>query len=274
MIIARQLVKTYPGPDGSTIRALGPLDLHVASGEFVCVVGPSGCGKSTLLRLIAGLDQPSSGSLEVSAQQPVLVFQGDSTFPWLTVYGNVEYPLKLRGWPERERELAVNHQLALVGLSSFAEAYPYQLSGGMKQRVALARAWVGDPAVLLMDEPFGALDEQTRVALQHELLRLWEGPQRADALTQRKTIVFVTHAIDEALALGDRVLVMSSAPGQIVQELRVPFPRPRDPIQLKRDPRFGELAYALWQALSPARRAGPAQREAMSAASEPTSDAR
>ena len=168
----------------------------------------------------------------------------------------------------------MNHQLALVGLSSFAEAYPYQLSGGMKQRVALARAWVGDPAVLLMDEPFGALDEQTRVALQHELLRLWEGPQRADALTQRKTIVFVTHAIDEALALGDRVLVMSSAPGQIVQELRVPFPRPRDPIQLKRDPRFGELAYALWQALSPARRAGPAQREAMSAASEPTSDAR
>ncbi len=175
MITARQLVKTYPGPDGSTIRALGPLDLQVAAGEFVCIVGPSGCGKSTLLRLIAGLDQPTSGGLEVGASQPVLVFQGDSTFPWLTVHDNVEYPLKLRGWSEPERESAVSRQLALVGLSDFAEAYPYQLSGGMKQRVALARAWVSDPQVLLMDEPFGALDEQTRVVLQNELLKLWEG---------------------------------------------------------------------------------------------------
>jgi NitT/TauT family transport system ATP-binding protein len=251
MITARQLVKTYPGPDGSTIRALGPLDLQVAAGEFVCIVGPSGCGKSTLLRLIAGLDQPTSGSLEVGASQPVLVFQGDSTFPWLTVHDNVEYPLKLRGWSEPERESAVSRQLALVGLSDFAEAYPYQLSGGMKQRVALARAWVSDPQVLLMDEPFGALDEQTRVVLQNELLKLWERPQRAESPTQRKTILFVTHAIDEALALADRVLVISSAPGRIVHELRVPFARPRDPIQLKRDPRFGELAYALWQALKP-----------------------
>jgi len=249
MILARQLAKTFPGPDGLAIHALGPLDLDVAQGEFVCLVGPSGCGKSTLLRLVAGLEQPTSGLLQTGGRQPILVFQGDSTFPWLTVYGNVEYPLKLRGWSEKEREAAVAQQLGLVGLSRFAEAYPYQLSGGMKQRVALARAWVGDPEVLLMDEPFGALDEQTRVALQAELLRLWEGAQQPGSPTARKTVLFVTHAIDEALALADRVLVMSSAPGRIIKEVHVPFARPRDAIQLKRDPRFGELAYELWQAL-------------------------
>ncbi|BCX03253.1 MAG: ABC transporter ATP-binding protein [Candidatus Roseilinea sp.] len=248
MIVAQQLTKTFPGPEGATIRALGPLDLQVAAGEFVCIVGPSGCGKSTLLRLIAGLEQPTSGMLSVGSRTPVLVFQGDSTFPWLTVYGNVEYPLKLRGAPEKEREAAVMHKLGLVGLAKFAEAYPYQLSGGMKQRVALARAWVADPEILLMDEPFGALDEQTRMLLQHELLRLWEGPQASrDAV--RKTVLFVTHSIDEALALGDRVLVMSAAPGRIIKEVHVPFARPRDAIQLKRDPLFGELAYELWQAL-------------------------
>lgn len=247
MIVAQQLTKDFPGPEGATVRALGPLDLHIASGEFVCIVGPSGCGKSTLLRLIAGLERPTAGALSVGSQTPTLVFQGDSTFPWLTVYGNVEYPLRLRGVPEKEREAAVTHKLGLVGLSGFAEAYPYQLSGGMKQRVALARAWVADPEILLMDEPFGALDEQTRVALQHELLRLWEGSQGAPHT--RKTVLFVTHAIDEALALGDRVLVMSTAPGRIVKEVRVPFARPRDAIQLKRDPLFGELAYELWQSL-------------------------
>ncbi len=247
MIVAQQLTKDFPGPEGATIRALGPLDLHIASGEFVCIVGPSGCGKSTLLRLIAGLERPTAGALSVGSQTPTLVFQGDSTFPWLTVYGNVEYPLRLRGVPEKEREAAVMHKLGLVGLSGFAEAYPYQLSGGMKQRVALARAWVADPEILLMDEPFGALDEQTRMALQHELLRLWEGSQGAPHT--RKTVLFVTHAIDEALALGDRVLVMSTAPGRIVKEVRVPFARPRDAIQLKRDPLFGELAYELWQSL-------------------------
>jgi NitT/TauT family transport system ATP-binding protein len=247
VIVAQQLTKDFPGPEGATIRALGPLDLQVAPGEFVCIVGPSGCGKSTLLRLIAGLDQPTGGTLSIGSQTPTLVFQGDSTFPWLTVYGNVEYPLKLRGVPEKEREAAVVHKLGLVGLSKFAEAYPYQLSGGMKQRVALARAWVSDPEILLMDEPFGALDEQTRVVLQRELLRLWEGSQAAREA--RKTVLFITHSIDEALALGDRVLVMSAAPGRIVKEVDVPFARPRDAIQLKRDPLFGELAYELWQAL-------------------------
>ncbi len=248
MIVARQLTKTFPGPEGAIIRALGPLDLQVEPGEFVCIVGPSGCGKSTLLRLIAGLEPPTSGMLETGGQTPTLVFQGDSTFPWLTVYGNVEYPLRLKGWSEKERESAVMHKLDLVGLTRFAEAYPYQLSGGMKQRVALARAWVSDPDTLLMDEPFGALDEQTRVALQYELLHLWEGAHASDPAA-RKTVLFVTHSIDEALVLGDRVLVMSVAPGRIVREVRVPFARPRDAIQLKRDPLFGELAYELWQGL-------------------------
>lgn len=266
MIEARELVKTFDSPDGTVIAALGPMDLSVASGEFVCIVGPSGCGKSTLLRLIAGLEQPTSGTLtcravldpaalgEEADRRPTLVFQGDSTFPWLTVFGNVEYPLRLRGVPEKEREAAVMRMLDLVGLTKFAEAYPYQLSGGMKQRVALARAWVSGPPVLLMDEPLGALDEQTRVALQNELLRLWEGPRASvGSAAARRTVLFVTHSIDEALVLADRVLVMSPAPGRIVAEVRVPFPRPREVVQLRRDPRFGELAYTLWQALGPRR---------------------
>jgi NitT/TauT family transport system ATP-binding protein len=241
MIVAHQLTKSYPGPNGVTINALGPVDVRVEAGEFVCLVGPSGCGKSTLLRLIAGLEPPTGGELLTDPQPPTLVFQGDSTFPWMTVFGNVEYPLKLRGMAEREREVAATAMIGRVGLSKFAEAYPYQLSGGMKQRVALARAWANDPATLLMDEPFGALDEQTRITLQNELLRLWDAAH--------KTVLFVTHSIDEALVLADRVLVMSAAPGRIVKEVRVPFARPREAIQLKRDPQFGELAYELWQAL-------------------------
>lgn len=241
MIVAHQVTKAYPGPNGATINALGPVDVRVEPGEFVCIVGPSGCGKSTLLRLIAGLEPPTSGELTTGDRQPTLVFQGDSTFPWMTVFGNVEYPLKLRGMAEKEREIAATAMIGRVGLSKFAEAYPYQLSGGMKQRVALARAWANDPATLLMDEPFGALDEQTRIVLQNELLRLWDAAH--------KTVLFVTHSIDEALVLADRVLVMSAAPGQIVKEVRVPFARPREAIQLKRDPQFGELAYELWQAL-------------------------
>ena len=240
MITARQLVKTYPGPDGSTIRALDPLDLQVAAGEFVCIVGPSGCGKSTLLRLIAGLDQPTSGSLEIGAPQPVLVFQGDSTFPWLTVHDNVEYPLKLRGWAEPERESAVSRQLALVGLSDFAEAYPYQLSGGMKQRVALARAWVSDPQVLLMDEPFGALDEITRERMNAELLRIWQETQT--------TVVFVTHSIPEAVFLSNRVVVMSARPGRITEIIPIDLPYPRN-VETRESPRFFELVTLVREAL-------------------------
>ncbi|MBX2997638.1 MAG: ABC transporter ATP-binding protein [Caldilineaceae bacterium] len=252
IIHAIALTKIFPGPLGP-IAALGPLDLSVAAGEFVCIVGPSGCGKSTFLRMVAGLEEATGGELRLTApatsERPFnsMVFQGDSTFPWMTVHENVEYGLKMQGVRDKQRAAAVVEMLAVVGLSGFAEAYPYQLSGGMRQRVALARAFANDPAVLLMDEPFGALDEQNRVLLQEELLRIWE---RAGAATDGgKTVLFVTHSIDEALVLADRVLVMSAAPGRIVDEIRVPFARPRQVYELKRDPQFGELAYRVWQSL-------------------------
>jgi NitT/TauT family transport system ATP-binding protein len=245
----RHLTKSFLGPDRRDFHALGPLDLDIQTGEFVCVVGPSGCGKSTLLRLLAGLDTPSDGSIERvgdAGDHPdrpfnSMVFQGDSTFPWLTVYGNVAYGLRVRGVAYRQREEIVARMLRTVGLTKFAESYPYQLSGGMRQRVALARALANDPQVLLMDEPFGALDAQNRILLQDELLQLWD--------QTRKTVVFVTHSIDEALVLGDRVLVMSAVPGRIKEEIRVPFARPRQVYELKRDPQFGELNYRVWEAL-------------------------
>jgi NitT/TauT family transport system ATP-binding protein len=249
VIAARDLTKTFVGPDQREFHALGPLDLAIEAGEFVCIVGPSGCGKSTLLRILAGLDLPTSGQLDLADASGdgrpfnAMVFQGDSTFPWLTVHGNVEYGLRLRGVGYKERDQVVARMLRTVGLSGFAEAYPYQLSGGMRQRVALARALANDPQVLLMDEPFGALDAQNRILLQDELLQIRD---RQDA---RKTIVFVTHAIDEAIVLADRVLVMSSVPGRIKADFTVPFARPRSAYALKRDPRFGELTYEIWEVL-------------------------
>lgn len=247
IIEANNLTKRFPGPEGGEIEALGPLDVRVDAGEFVCLVGPSGCGKSTLLRLIAGLDEPTTGTLTLADSDDTtrpfnsMVFQGDSTFPWMTVYENVEYGLRVRGASAKKRDAVVSEMLGIVGLRSFAEAYPYQLSGGMRQRVALARALANDPEVLLMDEPFGALDEQNRVLLQDELLRIWDDTD--------KTVLFVTHSIDEALALGDRVLVMSAGPGRIKDEVSVPFPRPRKVYDLKREPEFGELTYSIWESL-------------------------
>ena len=247
MIDIKALSKSFAGPNGSTIAALGPLELAIADGEFVCIVGPSGCGKSTLLRLIAGLEAPTAGTAAVTpapAVTPTLVFQGDSTFPWMTVNENVGYGLRVRGEPDRQRDATVARMLTLVGLTPFAEAYPYQLSGGMKQRVAIARALANDADTLLMDEPFGALDEQNRTLLQNELLRIWEGETGA-----RKTVLFVTHSIDEALVLGDRVLVMGAAPGTIKAEIKVPFARPREVYALKRDPAFGALGAEIWDVL-------------------------
>jgi NitT/TauT family transport system ATP-binding protein len=259
IVTATNLTKTFVGADRQEFHALGPLDLAVDAGEFVCIVGPSGCGKSTLLRILAGLETPTSGELRLAepddSEHPFnsMVFQGDSTFPWLTVQGNVEYGLRMRGVGLRERDEVVSRMLRTVGLSRFAESYPYQLSGGMRQRVALARALANDPTLLLMDEPFGALDAQNRTLLQDELLQIWEqgGPATSEptAPEGRKTILFVTHAIDEALALGDRVLVMSAAPGRILEEVRVPFPRPRQVYDLKRNPEFGELEFRIWQLL-------------------------
>jgi NitT/TauT family transport system ATP-binding protein len=257
IITARGLTKHFVGPDQREFHALGPLDLAIESGEFVCIVGPSGCGKSTLLRIFAGLDEPTGGVLEIDdttgGRRPFnnMVFQGDSTFPWLTVHENVAYGLRLRGVGLRERDQTVARMLQTVGLVGFAEAYPYQLSGGMRQRVALARALANDPEVLLMDEPFGALDAQNRLILQDELLQIRDqGSLGRNGLGNvRKTIVFVTHAIDEAIVLGDRVLVMSSTPGRIIAEVAVPFGRPRQSYELIRDPLFGELSYQIWQTL-------------------------
>lgn len=247
-----QLTKSFIDNDQREFHALGPVDLSINAGEFVCIVGPSGCGKSTLLRILAGLDTPSEGTMKIYADdtsnRPVnsMVFQGDSTFPWLTVHENVEYGLKMRGVAFRTREQVVARMLQTVGLAGFAESYPYQLSGGMRQRVALARAFANDPQLLLMDEPFGALDAQNRIILQDELLQIWE--QTSDGV-QRKTILFVTHSIDEAIVLADRVLVMSSVPGRIKATIPIPFARPRQTYELKRDPIFGELTYTIWEAL-------------------------
>ena len=218
----------------------------MADGEFIVIVGPSGCGKTTLLRILGGLESPTEGEATItrgSAGHPLtsMIFQEASIFPWMTVRANVAYGLKLRGVDEAKTEEAVRHFLALTGLEPFANAYPHQLSGGMKQRVSVARAFANDPEVLLMDEPFAALDEQNKVVLQEELLRIWSA--------SRKTVIFITHSIDEALVMGDRVLVMSGRPGRLKADLRITFPRPRAVYDLKGDPEFGRLGREIWHLL-------------------------
>jgi NitT/TauT family transport system ATP-binding protein len=213
--------------DGTAIVALAGIALAVEAGEFVCLLGPSGCGKSTLLRIVAGLIPPTTGTVRLEGR-PVtgpgpdraVVFQDYALFPWMTVRDNVEFGLAARGVePERRRRVALE-LLRAVGLAEFAGKYPHHLSGGMKQRVSIARALAVDPALLLMDEPFGALDAQTRYVMQQELLRIWRA--------YRKTVLFVTHSIDEALYLGDRVVIMTARPGRVKAELRVAQERPRD----------------------------------------------
>ncbi len=244
-IAVQNLMKTFPFGAG-TVAALADMDLRVGSGEFCCLVGPSGCGKSTLLRILAGLERPTGGRVEIQAAtsgrpQNAMVFQESSVFPWMTVEDNVGYGLWTRRIPAAERRHTVGRYLRKVGLAEFAQAYPYQLSGGMKQRVAVARAFASDPEVLLMDEPFASLDEQTKILLQDELLRVWEGSQ--------KTVVFVTHSIDEAVLLGDRVVVMAARPGRIKAEVPVTLPRPRSVYELKGSPAFNQLVGAVWALL-------------------------
>jgi len=222
------------------VLALHEVSLHLHRGQFVAVVGPSGCGKSTLLRLIAGLDTASAGTLTVAGATPLearragcdlaYVFQDATLLPWRTVAGNVRLPLELRRGPDPD---AVASALRLVGLEDFAEAFPRQLSGGMRMRVSLARALVTRPHLLLLDEPFGALDEITRQRLNEELLRLWE--------SERWTTVFVTHHVYEAVYLSQRVLVMSARPGTLTADLEVPFAHPRHP-SLRATPAFHALA--------------------------------
>lgn len=214
------------GSGTKTVLALDGISLNVKPNEFAVIVGPSGCGKSSLLYLIAGLEDRTGGNITVGGQSIEgpgpdrgMVFQSYTLFPWLTVAQNVEYGPRRRGLPEADRKALVDHYLAEVGLATFRNHFPAQLSGGMKQRVAIARALANDPAVLLMDEPFGALDSQTRHSMQRLLLRVWDH--------SHKTVLFVTHDIEEAILLADRVFVMSGRPGQIRKVLTVDFPRPR-----------------------------------------------
>lgn len=217
----------YQSPKGETFTALDRVSLEVPDQQFAAIVGPSGCGKSSLLYLTAGLSEPSDGAIYVGGQQVRgpgadrgMVFQGYTLFPWLTVRQNVEFGLKRRGLRSDEINTTVEYFLNEVGLRKFANHYPKQLSGGMMQRVAIARALANDPQILLMDEPFGALDSQTRLQMQKLLLQIWEHT--------RKTVVFVTHDIDEAILLADRIFVMGARPGRIKRILDVPLARPRD----------------------------------------------
>ena len=241
-ISMRNLSKSFDGAHG-VVTALDDVTLDIPTGCFFMIVGPSGCGKTTLLRILAGLEAPTSGSFEIGAPaegRPAnsMVFQGDSLFPWMTVFENAAYGLSMRKKPRGEIADVVGHYLSRTGLSKFAKAYPHQLSGGMRQRVSIARAFANDPDILLMDEPFSALDEQNKLLLQDELLRIWE--------ETRKTVVFITHSVDEAVTLGDRIMIMSAQPGKIKQLVEVPFARPREVLALRARPEYGELVYSIW----------------------------
>jgi NitT/TauT family transport system ATP-binding protein len=244
-IEARGVRKVFETQDGPVI-ALDDMTLTVEPGEFCVIVGPSGCGKTTFLRMLAGLDEPTDGEMIVagrggSAPSNAMVFQGRSVFPWLTVQQNIAYGLSLRGVKRAERRAITERLLSVIGLERFGTAFPHQLSEGMRQRVAIARALAVDPDLLLMDEPFGALDEQTRLILQEELLRIWE--------QTGKTVVFITHSIDESLTLADKIVIMSAHPGRAKEILKVPFARPRELTAVRSDPEFADLFRHVWGSL-------------------------
>jgi NitT/TauT family transport system ATP-binding protein len=243
-IKAHGVNKIYPSHD-EPVYALRDFNLDVEEGEFLCIVGPSGCGKSTFLRILGGLITPTSGEVTLlpgkdNVPLQSIVFQEYAIFPWKTVIDNIAFGLQMRGIPKEERRQIALDWLRKVGLVKFADSYPHQLSGGMKQRVSIARAFANNPEILLMDEPLGALDAQTRAVLQEELIRLWED--------LRKTVVYITHSIEEAVLLGDRVVLMTAHPGTNKSEFPVPFPRPRS-FALTSAPEFARLTYAIWQDL-------------------------
>jgi len=247
-ISVKNVGRTFTGADGTQVEALKNVNLEVADefsydgkdiGEFRVLLGPSGCGKSTILRLIAGLDFPTSGEVLVNGKRVTgpgpdrgMVFQKYTSFAWLTVAGNIEYGLKLKGVAEGERRDIVSHLIQATGLAGFENAYPHTLSGGMQQRVAIARSLAVRPSVLLMDEPFGALDAQTRSGMQDLLMKMWN--------ESASTILFVTHDVAEAVYLADHLYVVSARPGYIADEISIPFARPRDE-SLKEQPQFREL---------------------------------
>jgi NitT/TauT family transport system ATP-binding protein len=244
-IIARNVNKIFPTARGP-VTAVKDFNLEVQEGEFVCIVGPSGCGKSTFLRILAGLTSYSSGEIKIlpgtDPKKPLnnVVFQEYAIFPWKTVLDNVAFGLEMRGFSQKERYEIALEWIDKVGLRKFASYYPHQISGGMKQRVSIARALANDPEVLLMDEPLGALDAQTRAVLQEELLRIWE--------MSRKTVVYITHSIEESVLLGDRVVLMTAHPGTNKAVFEVNIPRPRG-IQTTGTAEYARLNYAIWEAL-------------------------
>lgn len=226
VICIRHLSKVFTKERGKTV-ALDDLSLAVREGEFVCLLGPSGCGKTTVLRIVAGLEAKSTGSVKVNDREVRdagpdrgMVFQEFALFPWRTVRKNIEFGLEVKEVPENKRAEISKRLIELVGLKGFEDSHPRELSGGMKQRVAIARALANDPRVLLMDEPFGSLDAQTRNLMQKELLRIWSAT--------RKTVLFVTHSVEEAVFLADRIVVMTARPGKVREVIGVPLARPRD----------------------------------------------
>lgn len=243
-LVASGVERTFSGRGKTDVHALGPLDLSVEDGEFVCLVGPSGCGKSTLLRLISGLVAPSAGTVELRLRRDrppaAMVFQDYGIYPWKTVLANVRFGLDVRRVPRREANARAMEWIERLGLRGFERAYPATLSGGMRQRVSIARALAVEPEILLLDEPFAALDAQLRYVLQEALLEVWESDQR--------TVLFVTHSLDEAIILGDRVVVVSARPGRIIADVPVPFARPRD-MAVRGSAEFAQLQQQIWDLL-------------------------
>ena len=244
-VALRGVTRVYPGK--TPVHALGPLDLELAQGEFFAVVGPSGCGKSTLLDVMAGLASPSSGEVRFEGKKVDgvpdgigVVFQEDASFPWLTVYDNIAFGLRHAGKPRAEVSDLVDYALTFMGLKDFAQAYPAQISGGMRQRVCIARTLVLKPRLILLDEPFGALDQQTRLLMGDELLRLWR--------ETGATILLITHSLDEAAMLADRVGVMSARPGRFLELIATGWPRSRDSTIVASES-FGRLTSRIWTLL-------------------------
>jgi NitT/TauT family transport system ATP-binding protein len=225
------------------LLAIDNVSIEIPTGQFFVIVGPSGCGKTTLLRILGGLEVVTQGSVEVAnptAGRPQfsVIFQGDSIFPWMTVWENAAYGLRMRNAPRKLIDEAVGSWLERTGLTRYKHLYPHQLSGGMRQRVSIARAFANNPDILLMDEPFSALDEQNKTILQQELLRIWE--------QDKTTVVFITHSVDEAVTLGDRIMVMTASPGKAKALIDVPLPRPRNVLDLRHNPLYGEIVYSIW----------------------------
>jgi len=248
-VTLRGVTKVFPAAGGAQgVHALGPIDLAIDKGEFFAIVGPSGCGKSTLLELIAGLASATDGDIEFEGRRIVdeipdgvgVVFQEDACFPWLTVRDNVAFALRDAAFDAPERKRRVDGAIAMMGLPEFARSYPAQLSGGMRQRVCIARTLVAEPRLILLDEPFGALDQQTRLLMGDEVLRLWRETEA--------TVFLITHALDEAAMLADRIGVMSARPGKVIDIVETGWPRDRDSRIVERE-HFGAITSRLWKTL-------------------------